>query len=58
VGPIRGPQGIQGIEGPQGNDGTSVVIQGSVAEITDLDNIVDPNPGDLYIVIDNGDGYV
>jgi hypothetical protein len=58
VGPIRGPEGPEGPDGPKGDDGTSVVIQGSVAEIADLDDIVNPEPGDLYIVIADGDGYV
>ena len=34
------------------------MLKGSVATVADLDNIVDPEPGDLYVVIANGNGYV
>ena len=55
------PQGIQGPMGPQGPagaDGTSVTLKGSVEFVTDLDTIVDPVAGDLYVVLEDGNGYV
>jgi hypothetical protein len=58
VGPIRGPEGPDGPDGPKGDDGTSVVIKGSVQTVGDLDNIQDPEIGDLYVVIASGDGYI
>ena len=60
IGPTgaAGPTGDTGPTGPQGNDGTSVVLKGSVATVADLDNIQDPAPGDLYVVLADGDGYV
>jgi hypothetical protein len=49
-----GSQGIQGIQGFRGNDGTSVVIQGSVPTSPDLGSIVNPAIGDGYIVENTG----
>ena len=59
-----GPQGATGPAGPQGptgltgEQGTGVILKGSVATVADLDNIVDPVQGDLYVVLADGDGYV
>lgn len=66
IGPI-GPQGIPGatgVQGPKGDPGekgdpgTSVTLKGSVATVADLDDIVSPTMGDLYVVVADGDGYV
>jgi hypothetical protein len=54
----QGPQGDPGPQGPQGQDGTSVQLKGAVATVADLDNIIDPQVGDLYVVTATGDGYV
>jgi plastocyanin len=53
-----GPTGPQGDQGVPGADGASVLLKGSVATVGDLDNIVGPAPGDLYVVNATGDGYV
>lgn len=53
-----GATGPQGPAGPTGPEGTSVVLKGSVNLFSDLDNIVDPDPGDLYVVLADGNGYV
>jgi len=53
-----GPAGPQGEQGPAGADGTSVQLKGAVATVADLDDIVDPQTGDLYVVTATGDGYV
>jgi len=58
---VPGPQGLTGPTGPQGltgPQGTSVVLKGSVATVADLDNIVGPAQGDLYVVLADGNGYV
>jgi hypothetical protein len=57
VGPT-GPTGPTGPSGLNGTNGTSVTLQGSVADVEDLDDIVGPSAGDLYIVTATGDGYV
>ena len=66
IGP-SGPQGISGATGAQGpkgdpgekgDPGTSVTLKGSVATVADLDDIVSPTTGDLYVVVADGDGYV
>ena len=51
-----GPQGPQGPQGPAGQDGTGVQIIGTVPTVNDLPASADP--GDLYIVEADGDGYV
>lgn len=69
IGPIgpSGPQGIPGATGAQGpkgdpgekgDPGTSVTLKGSVATVADLDDIVSPTTGDLYVVVADGEGYV
>jgi hypothetical protein len=60
TGPV-GPQGATGPQGPTGltgEQGTGVILKGSVATVADLDNIVGPVQGDLYVVTANGNGYV
>ena len=60
VGPM-GPQGIQGPAGPQGErgaDGTSVKIVGVLDNISDLDNILDEEIGNGYIIKSNGHLYI
>jgi Collagen triple helix repeat (20 copies) len=55
-----GPQGSQGPVGPQGpkgNDGTSVVIKGSVATHADLPTTGN-TIGDLWIALDTSHGWV
>jgi len=60
---VQGPQGFQGVQGPQGtqgfqgSNGTSVVIKGAVQSVANLPSSGN-TPGDLYIVLDDGDGYV
>jgi hypothetical protein len=49
----QGPVGPQGVEGPSG---TSVVLKGSVQSIGDLP--VGATTGDLWVVLDDGNGYV
>ena len=51
-----GPQGAPGPQGPAGQDGTGVQIVGTVATVGDLPP--GGNPGDLYIVQADGNGYV
>lgn len=51
-----GPQGPQGPQGPAGQDGTGVQIVGTVATVNNLP--ASGNPGDLYIVQADGNGYV
>jgi hypothetical protein len=73
AGNVQGPQGEQGPAGPAGAtgpagptgatgatgaDGTSVQLKGAVATVLDLDDIVSPEVGDLYVVTATGDGYV
>ena len=53
-----GPTGATGPQGPTGATGTSVQLKGAVAEVADLDSIISPTPGDLYVVTATGDGYV
>ena len=53
----QGPIGSQGPQGFQGANGTSVVIKGSVATVGNLPSSGN-TPGDLYIVLASGDGYV
>jgi hypothetical protein len=53
----QGPQGNQGFQGPQGLDGTSVVLKGAVQSVEDLPSVGN-TVGDLYVVLDDGDGYV
>ena len=50
--------GADGAEGPQGSAGTNVVLKGTVATVIDLDSIVGPVTGDLYIVLADSNGYV
>lgn len=57
-----GPQGIQGVQGPtgpqgvEGPSGTSVVLKGAVQSIGDLP--AGATIGDLWVVLDDGNGYV
>lgn len=54
----NGSQGPSGEPGPKGDPGTSVVLKGSVATTTALNNIPNPTIGDLYVVLSDGNGYV
>jgi len=60
---VQGPQGFQGVQGPQGTqgpqglNGTSVVLKGAVQSVANLPSTGN-TVGDLYVVLDNGDGYV
>ena len=49
-------KGEDGYDGVDGKDGTSVVIKGSVTTLNNLPS--GANVGDLYIVNDEGNGYV
>jgi len=53
----QGSQGPQGFQGPQGTNGTSIVLKGSVQSVGNLPPSGNTQ-GDLYIVLDDGDGYV
>ena len=53
-----GPQGIQGIQGPQGDDGASIALKGAVNFYSDLSAITSKTQGDLYVVQNDGNGYV
>lgn len=53
----QGFQGPLGPQGPQGVNGTSVVLKGSVQSVINLPSSGNTQ-GDLYIVLDDGDGYV
>ena len=47
---------LDSLVGPKGEDGTSVQLKGSVADLAGLNAIVDPEPGDLWVVVDDGTG--
>ncbi len=51
-----GPEGPQGPQGPRGDDGASVVLKGAVNTFSDLPG--GATEGDLYIVENDGNGYV
>ena len=54
-----GPQGIPGIQGEIGNtgaQGVSVTLQGTLALISDLDTVVNPQQGDAWIVTESNGG--
>jgi hypothetical protein len=51
-----GPQGWTGPMGPAGSDGTSVSIQGNLAQVSDLDNVNSPQLGHAYLI--NGDLWI
>jgi hypothetical protein len=51
-----GADGTQGLTGPAGEDGTSVVLKGTVADFSSLP--AGAAEGDLYITLDTGDGWV
>jgi hypothetical protein len=53
---IDGVAGMTGQQGPTGADGTSVVLKGSAATVVDLPS--GAMAGDLYVVLDDGNGYV
>jgi hypothetical protein len=53
-----GPTGPTGEQGTSGDDGTSIVLKGSVADQDELNAIESPALGDLYVVLDDGNGYV
>lgn len=50
--------GATGATGPQGPIGGGIQVLGQVQSVSDLNNIVNPQNGDVYQVIDNGDFYV
>jgi hypothetical protein len=52
----RGAQGIQGEQGDTGAQGVSVTLQGTLALIADLDNVVNPQQGDAWIVTESNGG--
>lgn len=52
-----GPVGPLGATGPQGLDGTSVALKGTVPFATDLPSIPGTIEGDLYVVLNAGNGY-
>ncbi|MFT6336115.1 MAG: hypothetical protein ACJATI_002871 [Halioglobus sp.] len=53
-----GPQGPQGQEGQPGQDGTGVSIVGSLASPNDLPLSYNGSVGDMYIIEENGEGYI
>lgn len=54
-----GSQGIQGATGPTGPMGRGVTVKGVVIEEYDLNDIIDPEVGDIYVVINpNADAYI
>ena len=53
----QGPQGEPGPQGPKGDTGTSLVIKGVVAIVSDLFPIM-ASIGDLYIVQEDNNAYV
>ena len=55
---IQGEQGPQGIQGEKGADGTSVNIEGSVADVDALATLENVKKGDGYIVETNGHLHV
>jgi hypothetical protein len=52
---LQGPVGMTGPTGPQGEPGTGINLLGSVPTVADLP--ASGNPGDLYIVQTDGNGY-
>ena len=70
IGPVQGPQGPTGATGPQGptgatgpqgpkgDTGTGVTLKGVVALQSDLQNIINPAIGDLYLVSSTNDAWV
>ena len=55
---VDGFTGSQGDIGFTGSAGTSIVLKGAVDTVSDLDNIVNPEVGDFYVVSSVGEGYV
>jgi hypothetical protein len=55
---FTGSIGEQGPLGYTGSAGTSIVLKGAVATVSDLNNILNPSVGDFYVVSSTGDGYV
>jgi len=53
---VAGSTGPTGLTGPAGQDGTSVVLKGTVADFASLP--AGAAEGDLYITLDTGDGWV
>ena len=55
----EGPEGEKGEPGAAGNDGTSVRLKGSVADLTALNALPGPHfVGDLWVVVDDGTGVL
>jgi hypothetical protein len=52
----RGAQGIQGEQGDTGAQGVSVTLQGTLEFIADLDEVVNPQQGDAWIVTESNGG--
>jgi hypothetical protein len=52
----QGPQGIQGVDGPEGPPGEGTRILGTVQSVGDLP-LVNNEPGDIWLVADDGHGY-
>lgn len=52
----RGSQGIEGPQGDTGTQGVSVTLQGTLALIADLDDVVNPQQGDAWIVTESNGG--
>ncbi|MEM6397079.1 MAG: tail fiber domain-containing protein [Bacteroidota bacterium] len=51
----QGPAGAAGPQGPQGDPGTGINLLGTVPTVADLPTT--GNPGDLFVVSADGDGY-
>ena len=58
----RGPTGatgVQGVTGPTGPRGEGVTVKGVLIEEHDLDDITDPQVGDIYVVLEpDNDAYI
>jgi hypothetical protein len=52
----KGDTGDQGPQGDTGAQGVSVTLQGTLALIADLDNVVNPQQGDAWIVTESNGG--
>ena len=56
--PIPGPQGPKGDQGPQGPTGSGISIVGTITSETLLDPNYSGSIGDIFIVENNGTGYI
>jgi hypothetical protein len=53
---LPGDNGSKGDKGDTGAQGISVTLQGTLALIADLDNVINPQPGDAWIVTESNGG--